>query len=220
MAVTHERRNAPLLRTHGGIVGAMLPDFEQMSGSGPTKPTTEALRLGVQFHHATDRAFHGAEAFLTGCAEGSARLTRDGVGRGAARALSHIGLELLLDGYLLEQTEIQDVYAQALEWFEPAAHIEDAGDGVSRLSALRARLRQVGAPIGYTDPARVVDTLYRVLGHRPRLAPEADMRPAILAWAQDTHRLHLPTWAPRLLAQTSARLQEDTTFGTGDDVAS
>lgn len=218
--MTHELRHAAVLRTPGGVLGAMLPDFEQMSGSGPTAVTSDSVRVGVQFHHATDRAFHGAEVFIAACAEGRTRLTADGVGRGAARALAHIGLELLLDGFLLEQTKVGDAYANALAWFEPESHIAPTGNEVARLHALRERLLAVGPPRGYTDPDRVVTTLYRILSHRPRLAPDPRVRPAIVAWAQDIHRAHLSTWAPKLLTQTTRRLQEDTAFGADGDVAS
>ena len=59
--------------------------------------TLEALAAGLRFHHLTDEAFHGSRSFLEFSGQALSYLSRHGLPRGSARAVAHVGVELLLD---------------------------------------------------------------------------------------------------------------------------
>jgi hypothetical protein len=141
-----------------------------------------AIAQGVALHHATDDVFHGAPLFLRMYTEGITSLERSGVGRGTARAVAHVGTELLLDGLLLERSEIDDLYLEAIALAE---HAEIAWrDGGERFASLHARLAGHGLPIEYRAPDRVAIRLGQALSRRPRLAiAETDSAP-VLEWLE------------------------------------
>ena len=151
-------------------LGAMLPDFASMCGGRLERAVEPSVAAGIELHHRTDAVFHHHPLVLALMAELHERLHRDGCARGPARAGSHIGVELLLDGVLLEDTASQVLYIEALAhppqgvlWREPA--------DVERFAWLRRRLRQAGVPDDLREPSAVAQRLVRVLSRRPRLAP-------------------------------------------------
>src|SRR3954452_22349226 len=79
------------------VLGAMLPDFASMLRTRPPFSTLDALSAGLWFHHRTDDAFHGSPSFLQFSGDASRFLSDRGVARGTARAVAHVGVELLLD---------------------------------------------------------------------------------------------------------------------------
>lgn len=155
-------------------LGAMLPDFAGMCGMRLEAALDGETAAGVDYHHATDRAFHRLEAFSRAVAEIGQRLILRGVPRGPARGVAHVGFELCLDGALLEQTGATRVYQaalaagtdplieRALKWSTP--------DGAHRWRTLCARLSAHGTPIEYRDPTCVADRVERVLSRRRLLA--------------------------------------------------
>lgn len=154
------------------VLGSMLPDFATMSGTRLSGVADPRVAAGVALHLRTDDAFHAAPAFLTLCAAAHRALEERGVGWGTARAVAHVGTELLLDGVLLAR-HASEPYVDALD----AAHalrdndpqaitFRDQGLG---FGMLLARLRDAGPPHAYQQPERVAEFLERALARRPRL---------------------------------------------------
>ena len=82
------------------VLGSMLPDFASMLRMRPPRVTSRALEEGLRHHHATDDAFHGSESFLEFSRHASIFLGARGLSRGSARAVAHVGVELIVDGAL------------------------------------------------------------------------------------------------------------------------
>ena len=169
------------------VLGAMMPDFASMCRArleGSDDPTVAA---GIAFHHRTDDVFHGAPTFLAFYGEGIDALERGGVSRGAARAVAHVGTELLLDGLLLDDRSARAAYLDAValpSTAEPGLRFR--GDGGLRFQGLYDRLRDHGLPEDYRSPARVALRLERILAPRPRLALAPDELPRIVPWLTET----------------------------------
>jgi hypothetical protein len=154
----------------GRALGAMLPDFATMCRSRLDAPTDPAVAAGIALHHATDAAFHRLPAFTGLMRELDERLDRSGCARGPRRAVAHIGVELLLDGVLVDEPAYRDSYLAGLghdpagvRWRDPEA----------RFPVLLARLRDHGVPDDLRQPHAIAVRLHRMLAHRPLLAPNA-----------------------------------------------
>ncbi len=188
--------------------GAMLPDFLHMAGARTAAIRDATVAEGVANHHRVDAAFHGAPSFVALCAEGVARLVEAGVRKGTARAVAHVGTELLLDGVLLRRTEVEAAYVAAIGWADGdtiASALELEPAALDRLRALGARLRAWGAPRDYIRPAFVAERLDHALRARPRLALTADERGALVPFLE--RRLgEVEERAPSLLSEVRARV--------------
>ena len=159
----------------GRVLGAMLPDFATMSGArlSTTAPSPDAdIASGIDLHHATDAVFHRAPVVLGLMRELDERLAAGGCARGPRRAVAHIGVELLLDGVLVDNATYRDAYVAALAhspdgiaWREP--------DDPPQFARLLTRLRTYGAPLDLQRPDAIAQRLHRMLSHRPLLAPSA-----------------------------------------------
>lgn len=157
------------------LLGAALPDFATIGRFQLTgQPTDPDLAAGVDMHHATDDAFHGSDWFLTHSTAVRAKLESRGVNRGAARAVGHVGVELLLDGHLLAHHDdlrprAQNVLGLAdddqLDLAELVAGDRRA-DWVDHLS----RISSWPLPGDYHQPLAVAERLHRILRPRRRLA--------------------------------------------------
>ena len=129
-----------------------------------------------------------------------------GVHRATARAVGHVGSELLLDGLLSTDAEARGAYARSLEpeVREPLAELLSLRGTMQpeELSALMARLSQAPLPEGYRDAAFVLERLRRILAPRPRLAfKPSDLEPTA-AWlrkAQQTLHEQGTGWIDALL---------------------
>lgn len=193
------------------VLGAMMPDFASMCRArlqGSDDPTVAA---GIAFHHRTDDAFHGAPTFLALYTDGIEALERGGVSRGPARAVAHVGTELLLDGLLLDDAPAQAAYLDAIALpSTQAPRLRFRGDGGVRFEDLHGRLRDHGLPEDYRSPTRVAHRLERILAARPRLALSAEEVPRIVPWLVDTRS--------RLRERVEALLEE-VALGLGEPVA-
>jgi hypothetical protein len=159
----------------GTILGAMLPDFQTMSGVRVARTADADVAAGIELHHATDAKFHRLPVVTGLMRELDAILERLGCARGPRRAVAHIGVELLLDGVLVTVSAYREAYLAGLA-HEAAIEWRDAGDD-ERYAKLIARLRAYGVPDDLKRPTAIVQRLARVLGHRPLLAPSAsDLR--------------------------------------------
>jgi hypothetical protein len=129
-------------------------------------------RLDGRLHHRTDDAFHGAPVFSALVHETIATLTALGVERGPARAVGHIGVEMLIDGELLREAEVGGAYLSALAAFaELAPQLGATGDDA--VPALVTRLLHHGIPYDYKRPDAVTARVSSALSRRPRLALSA-----------------------------------------------
>jgi hypothetical protein len=167
------------------VLGAMLPDLCGMLGIRAARAQDSkivSLAAGVEFHHRTDAAFHGCDRFLALCSQTVEALTAQGVGRGTARAVGHVGTELLLDGLLSTQREARAAYTQALAVGVDERLSEivlvDRDDQVRMHKGLE-RLLRAPIPEAYTDPRFVADRLQWILSSRPRLAMQPHDAPIV-----------------------------------------
>jgi acyl carrier protein phosphodiesterase len=170
------------------VLGAMLPDLVSMIGVRVAHADDPELARGIELHHATDSAFHAAPAFTALCSGSISGLCERGVGRGTARAVAHVGVELLLDGALSVNAPERALYGAAL------AAAADGGlsqlltlappHGLPRLSAGLARLASSQLPEAYRDAAFVADRLRVILARRPRLAMAEGDYEKVAEWAE------------------------------------
>jgi hypothetical protein len=195
----------------GFVLGAMAPDLLAMAGrrrearaavAGATAAPQTSHARGVRFHAATDEAFHAAPTFAAAQVEAAAALRAAGVRRGPARGVAHVGLELLLDGWLAREAGVPELY--------PCALRHEIRRDAAGLGAVCRRLAVSPLPEAYADPAEVARRVAAALGRRPRLALAAGERAAVAAWARKARR-ELATRAPAMLVETERAL----TAGTG-----
>jgi len=156
------------------VLGTMLPDLASMASLRLGGMGDSELAAGVALHHHTDRLFHGAEAFRKLCESALRDLESAGVARGAARAVGHVGSELLLDGILSVDVHARATYARALEVALHDRIERDVGfQGAANPGRLRhvlERLSDAPLPEGYRDVDFVYARLESLLARRPRLS--------------------------------------------------
>src|SRR5690349_2172388 len=153
------------------VFGAMLPDFASMARARLVSVEDARIAGAVALHHRTDELFHAHPVFVGMCARAVTDLEAAGVGRGGARAAAHVGIELLLDGVLLDDGVARTAYLGALRT-EALVTWRD-GDAAARFTELHGRLRAWGLPNGYRDPVFVAERIAGALARRPRLALDA-----------------------------------------------
>jgi len=161
-------------RDDGFLLGAMLPDFASMAGVRLAPATLGAdglsdVRAGMLHHLRVDDVFHVHPHFLALTAACVDQLTAAGVPRGPARAVAHVGVEMLIDGELGHDAFLVDVYGRTIAWGARQAAdwpFEDAG----RLAGLLWRLQKLGFPHEYASPEAVTERVLRMFAARPRLA--------------------------------------------------
>lgn len=185
-------------------LGAMLPDFASMCGGRLEHAGQAPVAAGVALHHRTDLIFHQHRRVLELMSELHERLLRDGCARGPARAGSHIGVELLLDGIFVDDGESCALYEQAVA-HEPEPLSWRLPEEAERFAVLRRRLGWAGAPLDLTSPAGVTARLVRTLARRPRLAASsADA--ACLARGLEALAPRVARWADEILREVVAEV--------------
>jgi hypothetical protein len=184
------------------LLGAVLPDLASMVGVRLDRSRLDGrVAQGVRAHVAADAAFHAHPAFRAGVAALRRDLAARGFDRGPARAISHAGWEMLLDGTLVG-SPAEAAYRRAL----------GAGDIVLDAVAEPDRPRWLGfvrraaasgpqLRLRYEDPTWVAERLHDLLNRRPRLRFPAHRRSAV-ARALGHHAGPVATAAPDLLAAT------------------
>jgi len=200
------------------VLGSMLPDFATMSGTRLAGVGDGRVAAGVALHLRTDDAFHSAPRFLALSAIAREALEQRAVGWGTARAVAHVGTELLLDGVLLTR-HASEPYVDALE----AAHALGQADAAAfafrdqgaGFPVLLQRLREAGPPHAYREPERVAEFLERALSRRPRLCFQPGERELV---AQVLHELapHVEAGASELMTHLRQHelLQPDPSHAT------
>ncbi len=174
-------------------LGAALPDLGAMGrfrllGSTPDPEVTR----GIAMHHRTDDVFHSHPWFTGLMSRLRASLKEAGLDRGAARAIAHVGPELLLDGELLRrpgQTDAVDTTIRLLDEPELRARLRSlvspdmATDWIEHLASVAGH----PSPPDHHDPHAVAQRLHRILRRRPRLAFDADQVAAAAACLDAEH---------------------------------
>ncbi len=152
-------------------LGAMLPDFAGMARVRLAACDDESVRAGIALHHATDDVFHALPSFTSLTTRTFEGLLARGTARGPARAVAHIGVEMLLDGELLRDEALGSAFIATVERLRrhQGALARDR-EGGERLALLTDRLVAHGVPHEYRNTEAVVSRLRRVLSLRPRLA--------------------------------------------------
>jgi hypothetical protein len=156
------------------IFGSMLPDFAAMCGNALRELFDQELRAGVELHIATDQLFHRSPVFVALCSRATESLGARGVKRASARAVAHVGLELMVDGELSADLDARSAYLDALQ----AGESDRLGENIrwryqwsqKDWGRLLAILRSSDIPQGYRDTNFVVERLVNLLARRPNLA--------------------------------------------------
>ena len=198
-------------RSPAFLLGAMVPDFCSIVRARLREVTHDELAAGVAHHHAIDAIFHDAPTFLDLCALGVSDLTALGVERGSARAVAHVGTELLLDGCLVLGDAPHEQYLEALAH----ARSERLGaclvfrriEHAPRFHHLVGRLEDWGIPKDYGDPAFVADRVAGALRGRPRLRLSDEDEVRVREWMATAQR-RVVARAPALLTEVRAGLGE------------
>lgn len=177
----------------GFVLGAMLPDFACMIRARPPRAEHEQLTRGIAHHHAVDEVFHDSLGFRRLSHGAFAALEARGVRRGTARAVAHIGIELLLDGVLARDARVCGAYTRALAEAAEARlgrHLRWRSDEErQRFAALSAALARRGlhGPDAHLDA--LVWRLSRALSGRARLEMRSEDEAAVRSWAGDAEGL-------------------------------
>ncbi len=188
----------------GGLpLGAMLPDFSTMCGARVSGSDDEDVAEGITLHHATDSAFHTAPVVTGLMRELDQRLERGGCARGPRRAVAHIGVELLLDGVLVENDEYRDAYTLGIEYDAPVSW-RNEGDA-ERFAVLLERLRKFGVPDDLRKPEAIVYRMSRMLAGRPLLKPSSSDL-AVITVALIEHKPRVQVAAEAVLRMVRATL--------------
>ncbi|MFZ5892122.1 MAG: hypothetical protein ACOY0T_13785 [Myxococcota bacterium] len=170
------------------VLGAMLPDFFGMLALRPAPLRAEGpLARGIAFHHLSDAAFHDAPAFLALTRDARKALMDAGVRKGPARAVAHIGVELLLDPALLADAGARAAYTAALDAAPRLGH-ELGFDRTDeqRLIDLAGVIRARGISADAQSPDTLVARIRRALSDRPRLALDDEAEDAVRNWVVAT----------------------------------
>lgn len=190
------------------VLGSMLPDFASMLRTRPPNASHEAISAGLLFHHVTDDAFHGSRAFLEFSGQASTFLRQRGLSRGSARAVAHVGVELLIDAALAEN-RANEAYLSAIECaltVRMSDHIHWLdGDAKGRFKHLCHSLLERGAVRADPSPELIAERLRVILADRPRLALDDQAQTVVRDWAM-TARPSISAGAAALLAEVERRL--------------
>ena len=156
------------------VLGAMLPDFATMLGARPPTTRHPGIGTGMRFHYRTDEVFHRSAGFVELRRTAFAWLLSRGLERGRARAVAHVGVELLLDVELARDEPVRRAYLAAVEGAAPrglGGHLRWTSPGDSGgFDTLRERLLARGLTADDANAGLVARRLRRALGARPRLA--------------------------------------------------
>ena len=191
------------------VIGAMLPDFASMLRTRPPSATLDALTAGLSFHHQTDDAFHGSQSFLEFSRLASSFLSDRGVPRGTARAVAHVGVELLLDAAFARENAANEAYLSAVacaltERVRSYIHWQ-RNDASERFQHLCHSLRHRGRYQENPASELVAERLRNILADRPRLAMDERGLSVVREWV-DSARSQITSGAPQLLREVELRL--------------
>jgi hypothetical protein len=190
------------------LVGCLLPDLAAIARVRVARPDG-ALGDGVAFHHACDTVFHESDWFRDANRALRDALLEAGVDSGPARACSHAGVEMLLDGRLVDEASVDASARVALA----AVRTEASALGALAPPAARdvwvERLRMIGAsldPVRYQDPVFVAERLHRMTSGRRRIELRAGQVGAVTASLRQ-FQPRIADAAPDVLADVRAKVR-------------
>jgi hypothetical protein len=193
------------------VLGSMLPDFATMIRTRPPVSVHAPIEAGILYHHRTDDVFHDCNTFRELSHGAFDALQAAGVRRGSARAVAHVGVEILLDGALARDEHACRSYENALAEAHDSAlgkHLRWPMPGdATRFAALRSALARRGVTAEWGTLPVVLERLIRTLSDRPRLAIEPGAEAPILTWLETVEPI---VWAraPKLLAEVREGLAQ------------
>lgn len=162
------------------------------------------VAAGVVCHLRADAAFHDSEGFRALWLAGTGTLRERGLPRGPARGVAHVGIELLLDGVLVDDAAVGALYEGALHaGADPdlrSALDWSHEDGDARWGRLQTHLVSEGVPRAYRDAAIVAERVARALASRPRLALDRGHHGEVRRWLSEVQPT-VARVAPQLLEQ-------------------
>lgn len=186
-------------------LGAMLPDFIGMLRLGRPAIHDPALAAGVAFHHGTDEAFHDLPGFQRLSRQAFVWLSEQHLPRGPARAVAHMGIEMLLDEVMADDVDARAAYRAGLQ-VAVGSLLHFAGPlDAERLAALQEALLTRSASQLRPPAPLVAERIRRSLAGRPRLALDDGGQALVGAWVTATRPL-VTAEAPEVLATLQARL--------------
>lgn len=212
-------------------LGAMLPDFASMVGARSIEADNPHILRGIEFHHATDRAFHRAQPFVDFERQGRSDLQQLGVRRGPSRAAAHVGVELMFDVELFCNRELAQSKSVRESWFDnyvTALRTATSSKSVPRLGFIARRRADadIGAATAFDalirrllasnprlwerSPERIAMRIEQTLVRRPKLALQGEERASISRWVQALWPA-LSEQTPSWLGQIQGKL--DTFYG-------
>ncbi|MGH1491533.1 MAG: hypothetical protein ACRBK7_19390 [Acidimicrobiales bacterium] len=159
----------------GYLIGSALPDIATMGRFRLTeRPDSDSVGAGIDLHHRTDDAFHGHRWFRRNSQAVTKTLEQAGLPRGAAMACGHVGIELLLDGQLLDQNpDLRPSVQAAMVDVGRAEHGLTEVVASERQQDWAVHLERIAdwtLPDDYRQPDSVAERLRRILARRRRLA--------------------------------------------------
>jgi hypothetical protein len=183
----------------------MLPDFIGMLRLSRPVVHDAVLARGVAFHHRTDELFHELPSFHRLSRSAFAWLSERDMPRGPARAVAHIGIEILLDEVLASDARAREAYVESLQLPLGTLLSFQTPLDAPRLAALQKALLERTATA--RDPAAelVAERIRRSLSGRPRLATDDAGQVLLGDWVTLTRPL-VAAEAPEVLATLRARL--------------
>jgi hypothetical protein len=191
------------------VLGAMLPDFASMLGVRVPEVTHRTLADGVRFHHLSDQVFHDLAEFHALSRAALVELKKLGVARGPARAVAHVGIEILLDTSLGQSASAQEAYRSGLEAGrrpDLVASVALPAKDRERLVDLLETLIRRGVVLD-TSSGIIVERIKRTLVRRPRLALGDDDGPRVLDWVESS-RARVVGSTPALVEALHRALEE------------
>jgi hypothetical protein len=169
------------------LVGCMLPDLAAIARVRLARPTGE-LGAGVEFHHACDGVFHESAWFRAANRSLRDALLDAGVDSGPARACSHAGVEMLLDGRLVDDAGIDTHARVVLDAVRTDSPALGALAPLDSRDVWVERLRMIGSsldPSRYRDARFVAERLERMTSGRRRIELPAKQIDTVAATLRD-----------------------------------
>lgn len=184
------------------VLGAMLPDLASILHTACPTSREPVLGDGLAFHHATDAVFHQATTFVELNHDALGILRALGLRRGPARAVAHIGTEMLLDANLCQHEGHRETYQDALR-YAACSRLDLAwlsAEHAQAFTGLATHLLERGEAAHSAAPERLSFRLARALEGRERLALSEDELPLVARFGE--------LFAPRVTDATESLLCE------------